>query len=82
MSAVFFFYDQLLIREKTEDEKANSLLAYLAGDTFSFHYGSYVDGDSLREAACEYHDVRSNFMGQFGKKLNSEDGMRDVVNCL
>lgn len=49
-----FLYEIVVIRGKSDTEKAGELLCYLQAEAFDFYYGTYSRIGELTDEASEY----------------------------
>ena len=50
VSKFFFVYENVVIRRKSDEDKAGKLICYLQGDAFEFYYDTYSRNGNLTEA--------------------------------
>eukprot|EP00174_Griffithsia_okiensis_P000186 GO255559.1.p1 GENE.GO255559.1~~GO255559.1.p1 ORF type:complete len:154 (+),score=10.92 GO255559.1:137-598(+) len=63
----FFFFDYVIGRGKSDDEKAVDLLSHPDGKAFDFYYNTFADKGILLPIAGDYAKVKEIFMKHFDK---------------
>lgn len=46
---IFYAYENVVMKAKTEDEKADSPVAYLDGEAFEYHFDSFTEDNPANE---------------------------------
>ena len=54
----FFFFENVAMRGKSDEEKALELLAHLEGEAFDFYYETFAEDRALTEEAMNYALVK------------------------
>lgn len=76
----FFYFEQVVMRGKPEEEKAVSLLSFLEGDAFDLYYDSFAkDGEPL-DSAKDYSAVKKLFLENYGPRQEPQDDIRRAMN--
>ena len=78
----FFFFENVAMRGKSDEEKALELLAHLEGEAFDFYYETFAKDGALTEEAMNYALVKKAFFDRFGVKTEPSDDIRSAINAV
>lgn len=76
-----FMYDNVVMRGKSDEEKAATLFAYLEGDAKSAYRSKFISGWSLSEEGKDYTVVCSWLIEQFRKELDPDEQIRIAMEA-
>ena len=71
----FFVYENVVMRGKSDEDKAGKLLCYLQGEAFDYYYETYRQDGGLNETASDYRAVKKALHGRFGSVPKPEENI-------
>ena len=72
----FFVYENVVMRGKSDEDKAGELLCYLQGEAFDYYYETYSQNGGLNEAARDYQAVKKALLDRFESVPGPEETIR------
>ena len=85
----FFVYENIVMRSKSDEDKAGELLCYLQGDAFEFYYSStavgvvydtYSRNGKLTDDAGDYQAVKKAMINRFESVTGPVEHIRRAVS--
>ena len=75
----FFVYKNVLMRGKSDEDKAGELLCYLQWEVFHYYYETYSQDGGLNETASDYQAVKKALLDRFESVPQPEENIRLAV---
>ena len=79
---LFYVYENVVMKNKTEEEKSDSLVAYLDGEAFEYYFNNFTEDNSLNEEARSFQKVKSALLEKFSTKKTEAEVMEEAVNLV
>ena len=76
-----FTYENVVMREKDDNEKALSIVCFLAKDAFDLYYERFTTNDVLKDEAHDYEVVKAWLLDEYQKKIALEECIQNAVNA-
>ena len=76
----FFVYEHIVMRSKSDEDKAGELLCYLQRDAFEFYYNTYNRNGKLTDSAGDYQAVKKAIIDRFESVTRPEEHIRRAVS--
>ena len=81
VSKFLFVYDNIIMRGKSDKEKAAAILCHVEGAAFDYYYDTYSHSGSLTEAASNWDGVKSALPDCFTKSPRPEANIQKAMSC-
>ena len=76
----FYLFENVLQKGKTDAEKAENLVMYLAGKAFDYYFENFTSENQPTELARNYPEVKRLMLEKFAPKKASAVLMKEAVN--
>ena len=76
----FFYFNNVLMKEKRDQKKAKELLPFLDGLDFEFYYSRFAANDTLTAEAMNYTAVKRAFFDKFQLQEDHEVAIRLAID--
>lgn len=76
-----FVYENVVMRGKSEEDKAGSILCHLEGAAFDFYYETYSRDGGLSEAAGDWKEVKKALADRFVVTARPEEEIQKAIAC-
>ncbi len=73
-------YENVLIKGKTDKEKAKSLAAYLNGEAFGYYFDYFMNENAPTEEAKSFCNVKEALLEKFFTKKTESETLKESVN--
>ena len=70
------------MKNKTEEEKAYSLVAYLDGDEFEYYFDNFTEDRAPNEEARSFQKVKDASLEKFSTKNTEAEKMKEAGNLV
>lgn len=80
-SGLLFVYENIVIIDKTDIEKANRLMCHLDGAVFDYNYESFSSSGRLSPAGNDFQDVKQSIIYQFDRITEPEYQIRPAISA-
>lgn len=75
----FFYYENVAVATKSDEEKARKLLFHLQGSVFDLYYDRFVENGSLAESAEDYSTINKAFLENFDSEEEAQEVIRQAL---
>ena len=65
----FYVYKNVVMKNKTEKEEADILVAYLDGEAFEYYFDNFTEDNALNEEARSFQKVKAALLEKFSTKM-------------
>lgn len=69
----FFYFENVLTRNKDESEKATELLAQFGGNALQFFIAKITAGGAISDAGKNYVGVKAAFLERIARRVEPQD---------
>ncbi len=76
----FYVYENVLMKGKTDEEKADRLLAHLNAEAFEYYFDHFTDENAPTEEAKPFWKVKAALLKKFSAKKTESETMKEAVN--
>ena len=76
----FYVFENVEMKEKSEEDKATESAAYLTGEAFQFYYETFTYDNKPTEEAKSFSTVKDRMLERFAKKKTEAEVMKEAVN--
>ena len=76
-----FAYENIIMKDVPDEEKAKSLVGYLSGDACDYYFNTFVKENQFTSDALDYFIVRSWLLKTFVKKADPDEIIRRAVEA-
>ena len=70
------------MKPKTEEEKADDLVAYLCGETFEYYFDYLMEDNAPNEEARSFQTVKAGLLEKFSIKKTNPEVMKEALNLV
>ena len=79
-----FFYVYLIVvmKNKTEEEKPDKLIACLGGEAFEYHFDNFKEDSAPNERARSFQTVKAALFENLSTKKTEAEVMKEAVNLV
>ena len=79
-----FFYvcENVVMKTKTEEEKADSLVVYLDGEAFEYYFDNFTEDNAPNVEARSFQKVKTALMEKFSTTKREAEVMKEAVNLV
>ena len=78
----FYVYENAIMKNRTEDEKADSLVAYLDGEAYEYYFDSFKKDNAPNEEARSFQKVKIALLEKFSSTRTEAEVMMEEVNLF
>ena len=78
----FYAYENFVMKNKTEEEKADILVAYLDGVAFEHYFDNFTEENAPNEEARSFQKVKEALLEKFSTKKTDAEVMKEAVNLV
>ena len=78
----FCVYENIVMKTITEEEKADSLVAYLDGEAFEYYFDNFTEDNSPNEEARSFQKAKAALLEKFSTKKTEAEVMKEAVNLV
>ena len=76
----FYLYENVVMKNKTEEKKADSLVAYLDGEAFEYYFDNFTEDNPPNEEARSFQKRKTALLEKFSTKKTEAEVMKEAVN--
>ena len=70
------------MKNKIEEEKADSLVAYLDREAFEYYFDNFAEDSALNEVAISFQKVKAALLENFSSNETEAEVMKQAVNLI
>ena len=78
----FYAFENFFMKNKTEEEKADSLVAYLDGEEFEYYFENYTADNAPNEETRSFQSVKAASLENFSTKKTEAEVMKKAVKLV
>ena len=78
----FYVYENAVMKNKTEEGKADSLVAYFDGEAFEYYFDNFTVDNAPNEEARSFQKVKAALLEKFSTKKTEAEVMKEAVNLV
>ena len=78
----FYVFENVVMKNKTEEEKADRLVAYLDGEAIEYYFDNFKEDNALNEEARPYQKVKIALLEKISNEKAEAERMKDAVNLV
>ena len=78
----FYEYENVVMKNKTEEAKADSSVASLDGATFEYYFDNFKEDYAPNEDARSFQKVKEVLLEKFSTKKTEAEVMKEAVNLV
>ena len=78
----FYVYENVVMKTKTEEEEADSLVAYLDGVAFEYYFDNFAEDKAPNEEARSFQNVKSALLEKFCTKKTEAEVKKEAVKLV
>ena len=78
----FYVFENVGMKNKTEEQKADSLVAYLDGETFECYFNNFTEDNPPNEEARSFQKVKAALLEKFSTKKTETEVMKEAANLV
>ena len=77
-----YVYENVVMKTKTDEERADSLVAYLDGEAFVYYFDNFTKDNAPNEEAVSFQKVKRALLEKFSTKNTEAEAMKEAVNLV
>ena len=78
----FCVHENIVMENKTEEEKVDSLVGYLDGEAFEYYFENFKEDNAPNEEARSFQKVKSPLLEKFSTKKTEAEVMKEALNLV
>ena len=78
----FYVYENVVMKNETEEEKAYSLVAYLDGEPFEYYFDNFTEDNAPNDEARSFQKVKAALLEKFSTKKTEAEVMKGAVKLV
>lgn len=69
----FFYFENMVMGEKKDEEKLIELIGHLDGEAFQLFFDKFIDNGKLNDAAKDFEKVQTVFLEEFAREEEPQE---------